>query len=121
MTDQPTINPGDWVRLGHTQHPDFRLEGTVHVSSPGYLALGGAPIAGVYDGLFYGYTILERTPAEPDWANDRAVVDGKGTLWVRDGVKWRPSMDGGVIGMVALTTAEVAADGPITRIDPRKS
>ena len=116
---EPTINPGDWVRLGHTQHPDFRLEGTVHESSPGYRTVGETTIASVDDGMFFGYTILDHKPGEPDWANDRAVVDGKGDLWVRDGrVKWC------IVGVNGLgprfPTIEVAERGPITRIDSRK-
>lgn len=120
MTDQPNLNPGDWVRLGHTQHPDFRLEGTVRESSPGYRTVGETPIGSVDDGVFIGYTILEHKHAEPDWANDRAIVDKNGTLLVRDGVKWRMVWgDSDGIDPVAFTTAEVARRGPITRIDPR--
>ena len=59
----------------------------------------------------------EHKPAEPDWANDRAVVDKNGTLFVRDGVKWR-MLGGGGIGSYPFTTARVASFGPITRIDP---
>ena len=118
---EPAINSGDWVRLGHKDYPDFRLEGTVHESSGGYWSVGNVTICSVDDGLFFGYTILDRKPAEPDWANDRVIVDKRGTLWVRDGVKWRKARGDGIYAVAfAHTTAEVARFGPITRIDPRK-
>ena len=119
MNDIKAINPGDWVRLGHKDFPDFRLEGTVHEFSFGHWSLGKTTIGTADDGLFYGYTILEHKPAEPDWANDRVIVDGKGDLWVRDGVKWRVAWGDG-IGLIAFTAARVATEfGPITRIDPK--
>lgn len=115
MTDQ-TINPGDWVCLGHEQYPDFRIEGTVRESN-GYLKVGKTAIGSVRNGKFAVYTILGHKPGEPDWANDRAVVDKRGTLYARDGVKWRMVLGTG-ISAFTYTAAEVANFGPITRIDP---
>lgn len=119
MSIKPAIKPGDWVRLGHDRHPDFRIEGIVQESFSGYLAVGETPFGLVGGELFYGYTILEHKPAEPVWAKDRVVADKHGDLFVRDGVKWHLVLGEG-IHQIAYTTAEIAAAvGPITRIDPR--
>lgn len=58
-----TIQPGDWVRLGHKDHPDFMLEGTAR-DYVGGVWVGPSVIAADEGELFYGYNLLAHKPAQ---------------------------------------------------------